>query len=116
MVKHLQEDIRRRDLYKHAASSDSLTITSAPPQAFSDDRSVSKSPPPQSPTCTSHFPHEESSPQYECRPLATAIHSHLLSDDIGRRVVIVRGNRAKPTAFHLDDDDDDDLLNDDPWF
>lgn len=55
---------------------------------------------------------------HEWRTLGNAMHSHLLPDDIGRTVVIVRDKHRSPTAFQeaLGDDDDDDLNDGAPWF
>jgi len=58
----------------------------------------------------------DSPEEQEWRPLATAIHSHLLPDDIGRQVIIVRDKRRSPTAFQKALEGDEDDLDDEPWF
>lgn len=63
----------------------------------------------QSPSSAQDFPMEE--PEY--RPLATALHSYLLHDDVGRRVIIVCSKRRSNT-FHKRLDDED--FSDEPWF
>lgn len=111
-VKHLQEDMRRRDFMGHvvvgASPTDSSTVGTIPSQA-SDASSTATppKPPPQSPTCVRDYDQEDR--------LATAeIHDspHLLPDDVGRKVIIVRTGHRRKSSFHVDDDD----LDDETWF
>jgi hypothetical protein len=103
----------RRDFIKHVEvrhDGDSSTIMSseASYQLSLTPKSVS---PPRSPSLSS-LPHQDQQIP-EWRPLATAVHPCLLHDDVGRKVVIVRGNR-RATAFQIPLEDDDE--DDEDWF
>lgn len=90
------------------AACDSSTIVSSSHVSFQSPEPPS---PPQSPTTVNEFLQEEE-PEY--KPLATAIHSHLLHEDIGRQVIIVCTSKRRSSAFHKGLDAED--LSDDPWF
>lgn len=66
---------------------------------------------PQSLTYKKGFAEEEPS---EYRPLATALHSHLLQEDIGRQVIIVCSGKKWQNTLENGWDDED--FDDEPWF
>ena len=91
-----------------APSSDSLFLASS----FELSHESLTKAPRQSPTCVQEIVEEE---PREHRPVATALHSHLLHQDVGRQVVIVCCSHKK-RQHTLENGWNDEGLDDVPWF
>jgi len=108
-------DMSRRDYMKHGRTrqrSDSSTIaTWSQASCCSPPQLVVPKPPLHSPKSACNLPSEQ-----EHRHVATALHSHLFPDDIGRQVIIVRDETRSPNAFQIAHQDDEDDLDEDIWF